>query len=82
MFLRNLPQAKSRSVSLGLGKRQALPHSDPRQPKELILSRCECSAYVERVSDWPPFARVPCWSGVVAQILSVPVVAQIVTYAR
>ena len=41
-----------------------------------------CKAYVERVSDWQPFAPVPCLHDVAAQILSVPVVFRIATYAR
>ena len=36
-----------------------------------------CKAYVERVSDWQPFAPVPCLHDVAAQILSEPVVSRI-----
>ena len=39
-------------------------------------------AYVQRVSDWQPFAPVPCLHDVAAQILSVPVVSRIATDAR
>ena len=41
-----------------------------------------CKAYVERVSDWQPFAPVPCLHDVAAQILSEPVVSRIATDAR
>ena len=41
-----------------------------------------CKAYVQRVSDWQPFAPVPCLHDVAAQILSVPVVSRIATDAR
>ena len=41
-----------------------------------------CKAYVERVSDWQPFAPVPCLQDVAAQIWSVPVVSRIAADAR
>ncbi len=73
------------SYYLQLGRRNAastmLTKLQPSSPVAALPSP-ECRAYVERISDWPPFARVPCWPSVVAQILSVPVVAQIATYAR
>ena len=49
-----------------------------------VVSRLSpgCKAYVERVSDWQPFAPVPCLHDVAAQILSEPVVSQIATDAR
>ena len=41
-----------------------------------------CKAYVQRVSDWQPFAPVPCLHDVAAQILSEPVVSRIATDVR
>ena len=64
-----------------LGLTELLPSSLSSSP--VVARLCPgCKAYVQRVSDWQPFAPVPCLHDVAAQILSVPVVSRIATDAR